>query len=77
MRDPKEPVKGFEVGQRLLTAGNAAHYLGICPRTLWTLGNRGEIRSVRFGAGRRQSVRYDLADLDAWIESRKKGGGTR
>ncbi len=61
-------------GPRLYTSKQAAKYLAISPRLLWELTNRSEIRSVRFGSGRRQSVRYDVGDLDAWIESRKGGG---
>lgn len=60
--------------RRLLTTKQAAEYLGISQRTLWTMTNAGVIPSVRFGAGRRQSVRYDLDDLDGWIASRKRGG---
>ena len=58
--------------RRLLTAKQAATYLGISPRTLWSMTNSGEIPSVRFGSSRRQSVRFDVADLDQWIDSRKK-----
>jgi len=55
---------------RLFRAREAAEYLGISERTLWTLGNCGEIPTVRFG----RSVRYDLGDLDAWIMARKRKG---
>ena len=61
--------------QRLFTTKQTLVYLGVCQRTLWTMTNSGEIASVRFGAGRRKSVRYDVRDLDAWIEAKK--GGTR
>jgi len=60
--------------QRLLSTKEAAHYLRISPRKLWTMTNCREITSVRFGAGHRQSVRYDVADLDAWVDAHKKGG---
>lgn len=69
MKNKPSPTK-----KRLYTVQQTGVYLGISDRTLWTLTNSGEIRSVRFGAGRRQSVRYDVADLDAWIESCKRGG---
>jgi excisionase family DNA binding protein len=62
------------VDQRLFRTKGAADYLGISPRTLWTLTNLGKLRSVRFNTGGRESVRYDVADLDAWIEAQKSGG---
>ena len=68
-----EPTRQ-EPSRRLLKAEEAACYLGIGPRTLWSMTNSGELPSVRFGAGRRKSVRYDLDDLDRWIASHKRGG---
>jgi excisionase family DNA binding protein len=59
---------------RLLRAKEAALYIGIGTRTLWTLTNLRRIPSVRFDTGGRESVRYDVADLDAWIEAQKSGG---
>ena len=61
-------------GPRLLKTKQAAGYLNISERALWTMTNCREITSVRFGAGHRQSVRYDVADLDAWVDAHKKGG---
>jgi excisionase family DNA binding protein len=59
---------------RLLKARDAAAYLGLSERTLWTLANARKIPRVLFGMGRRKSVRYDRADLDAWVVARKEGG---
>jgi len=53
----------------LVTAREAADLLAISTRTLWTLTNVGDIPVVRIG----RFVRYDVADLQAWIESRKGG----
>ena len=53
----------------LVTAREAADLLAISTRTLWTLTNVGDIPVVRIG----RCVRYDVADLQAWIESRKGG----
>lgn len=53
----------------LLTAKEAAQSLAISERTLWELTRRGEIPRLKIGA----SVRYDLRDLQAWID-KKKGG---
>ena len=62
---------------RLLTVKEAAAFLAVSPRSLWALTNTGEIPSVRFGTGTRQSVRYDIDDLDAWIASRKHRRSSR
>ena len=55
---------------RLIDSREAAAILGLSRRTLWTLYNRGEIPVVRIG----RAVRFDPADLRAWVET-KKGGG--
>lgn len=49
----------------------AAQALGISPRTLWGLtAPRGPIPCVRVGSGKRQSVLYPVADLQAWLAQR-------
>ena len=52
---------------RLLKPKEAASVLAVSERTLWTLTNDGSIPAVRIG----RSVRYDPADLAAWIEQQK------
>ena len=54
--------------QRLIKCRQAAQYLGICERKLWELEKDGRIPSVRID----RAVRFDVADLDAFI-SRAKG----
>lgn len=54
-------------GQLLLKPRAAATALAISPRKLWSLTNAGIIRCVRID----RAVRYDPADLRAWIESKK------
>lgn len=54
--------------RRLLTCREAAAYLAISARLLWALRNTGEIPAVPVTA---RAVRYDPADLDRWIESKK------
>ncbi|MBC8468885.1 MAG: helix-turn-helix domain-containing protein [Planctomycetes bacterium] len=54
---------------RLVKCGEAAAYLGICERKLWELSKDGRIPSVRID----RSVRFDIADLDAFIEKAKGG----
>jgi excisionase family DNA binding protein len=51
----------------LLTARQAAKVLNVCEKTLWTLTKNGDIPAVRIG----RAVRYDPADLRAWIERAK------
>jgi len=56
----------------LLTAREAAKGLNVCEKTLWTLTKNGEIPAVRIG----RAVRYDPADLRAWIEKAKSAKGS-
>ena len=51
----------------LLKAAEAAKVLGISKSKLWSMTAGREIPYVRIG----KSVRYDPADLRAWIDSRK------
>lgn len=54
----------------LLTPREAAKALSICEKTLWSLSKRGELPAVRIG----RAVRYDVADLQVFID-RQKGAG--
>jgi excisionase family DNA binding protein len=45
----------------------AAKALGISARHLWQLTKDGHIPSVRVGSGKRRTVLYPLADLQAWL----------
>ena len=63
--------------RRLLCHRPAATYIGVCIRTLSSMVNAGEIAQVRFGRGRRKSIRYDVFDLDLWIAAHKFVGGER
>ena len=56
---------------QLLIPLQAAEVLAISPRTLWAQTSpRGPIPSVRIG----RTVRYDVADIQAFIESHKQKG---
>lgn len=58
---------------RLLTPKEAAAELGIGEDTLRALRKAGEIAYVNIGQGRkRETPRYELADLEAWVKNRKK-----
>jgi len=59
--------------RRLLTSSDAARYLGISTRKLWELGNRGVVPVVRPD---NRMVRFDVRDLDAFVEAKKKGGAS-
>lgn len=54
---------------QLLRPREAAEWLQVSERTLWTLTQKGEITSIRIG----RSVRYDISDLIEFVESRKVG----
>lgn len=48
----------------------AAEFLGLSPRSLEGLRQRGEgPRFVKLGKGLRARVRYRRADLEAWVNS--------
>ena len=53
----------------LVTSREAARILAVSERTLWGLADRGEIPRVRIG----RAVRYDVRDLDVWIQRNKAG----
>jgi len=57
------------IGRLLLSVREAAKMLAISERTLWSItAPRGPLPCVRIG----RSVRYDLRDLQAFINSRKE-----
>lgn len=52
----------------LLTTKQAAERLGLSPRTVALLAQRGKVRSVRMGL-KGGSLRFVPEDLDAYVES--------
>ncbi|MFC1739244.1 helix-turn-helix domain-containing protein [Planctomycetota bacterium] len=54
--------------KKLMNSKQAADYLCVCPRKLWDLSKAGRIRTVRID----RAVRYDIDDLDSFIEKQKK-----
>ena len=55
----------------------AAKALGISPRLLWQLTHDGHIPCVRVGSGKRRTVLYPTANLQAWLSQQAetaKGG---
>ena len=63
--------ESFTVGEGcLLTSRETAKFLNISERTLWSnTAPRGDLLALHIG----RSVRYDPADISAWMEE-KKGG---
>ena len=66
----KEGVLLAPVPRVLLTPEEAAKAMSISTRKLWELTNAGELPAVRID----RAVRYDVADLRAWAESKKTRG---
>jgi excisionase family DNA binding protein len=46
---------------------DAAKALSISPRLLWQLTRDGHIPCLRVGDGKRRTVLYPVADLQAWL----------
>ncbi|RPJ58506.1 MAG: DNA-binding protein [Acidobacteria bacterium] len=55
--------------ERLLGVEQAARYLGIKPGTLYLWARIGFVPSVKMG----RRLLFDIADLDAFIERKKRG----
>ncbi len=56
---------------QLLRVKEAARFLAISERTLYTLTQRKKIPVIKF----RGNVRYSLTDLEIFIQQARKGGG--
>ena len=59
-----------------LTPTEAAAYIGSTPKTLakWRSTGRHSIPFLKFGTGKRASVRYDRNDLDAFLNRCRENG---
>ena len=62
-----EVIEDSKPAPLLIDASGAARLLAIGTRKLWELTNRRDIPCVRIG----RAVRYDVRDLESWIESHK------
>ena len=60
-------TKNNDKAQLLLNEAEAAAMLTFSPRKLWSIRNAGKIPYIKSG----RSIRYDPADLLAWIEQHK------
>ena len=63
----------LEQAQLLIPAKEAATLLAISERTLWQLTHDGRLPAIRFG----RIVRYDPADLRAFIEAGRCVGNSQ
>jgi excisionase family DNA binding protein len=61
---------GEDASRGLLKPREAAEFLQVSERTLWTMSKTGGLPRVQIG----RAVRYDLADLNRWIEQAKNPG---
>jgi excisionase family DNA binding protein len=52
----------------------AAKALGISPRHLWQLTKDGKVPCVRVGDGKRKTVLYPVAELQAWLTQQANAG---
>jgi len=59
-------------GSLALRPREAAKALGISPRLLWQLTHDGHVPCVRVGSGKRRTVLYPTADLQAWLSREAK-----
>lgn len=66
MEDEAERAAKAKKGSPFLSTAQAAHYIGLSPRTLERMRRTG--RGPRFRKHGRY-VRYHIAELDAWSES--------
>jgi hypothetical protein len=59
-----------------LNPTEAAAYIGSTPKTLakWRSTGRHSIPFLKFGTGKRASVRYDRNDLDAFLNRCRENG---
>ncbi len=57
-----------------LRPAEAAKALGISPRLLWQLTHDGHVPCVRVGSGKRRTVLYPVADLQAWLTRQAEAG---
>jgi excisionase family DNA binding protein len=67
-RSPEEVLAAERGPRRLVAIRSAAEYLGVSQATIERLVNRGELPIVKVAG----STRYDLEDLDDYIETNRR-----
>lgn len=66
MSNPLLPRKP-EVVPQVFTVRDAATYLGVCERKLWTLTKAGRVRCIRLSDGPKAGKRYVITELDRFL----------
>lgn len=62
----------IETTKLTLSAKEAAKAIGISPRLLWTLTDKGDVPHVRIG----RRIVYPVAAIKEWMNAQTKGGRT-
>jgi len=65
-------LKGGTVSKRLMNAEEVAVYIGTTHLNVYQMVSKRGIPFVKIG----RSVRFDLRDIDPWIEGHKHGSQT-
>jgi hypothetical protein len=75
-RHSEKTTMATQTGEYLaLRPRDAAKAMGISSRLLWGLSSpRGPIPCLRIGHGKRQTVLYPVADLQAWLSQQAEAG---
>ena len=73
VEQPHEAASLGDQFRRLLSVELAAEYLGVSRATVERLVHRGELSTVKIGG----STRYDVDDLDGYIDSNRRRNRTR
>lgn len=60
MTSPEPYVDNIEAGK----------FLGLAPRTMNHMAQKGIVKAYPYGDGSRKTWRFRLSDLDAWMQSR-------
>ncbi len=63
----------------LLSVDELASYFNISPNTLrgWCNDEEVAIPHLRLGSGRKAAIRFMPDEIDRWVESRRRPGGTK
>ena len=67
-------TSGVFTPPQMVNSSDAARILGVSSSTVKVLVARGLLPAVNVGAGARQALRYNLADLEAFMAARATGG---
>jgi hypothetical protein len=73
MSNQQQEPGSTSANKRLLTVREAAIYLAVSADMLQSMRTRGGgPRFAKYGRGRTAPIRYDVRDLDRWVEEQKR-----